>query len=622
MVKKLLPLFFALSLFTVHAQSNFEYELSWSTYFGPVGAKSWTEPATPPIQFDANQNIHLTGLAIGYPNNYAHAYYDQFLVGSGGQSFNMTTVSNSHQNGFAATFNQAGTLNRYQYYNSLINQTGYRKKLKHIDKDNNFYYEYAAQLTLLPLVATANAWHQNPSHPQLGTLIVKETPSGTTLWSTYIPVLPETYIYGIFPSINVKSDEAGNIYISSGTYEDTGIATPGSFQDQYQNIVVSGYSQANGYLVKLDGTTGGQLWGTYLPFFPMFMDYHAGSLYFTGGGLATIPANVLATPNAFQSAPSLYVLQKFNATTGQRDWGTFYGHTTDNNYNIQYIAVNDSGLFVVGDTTSDAANAGYFGTPGAHQTTNNGSRDMYLSKFDHSGNRIWSSYFGGTGLELIQGGMKPLAIDGDNAYITARTIGYTNNIATPGTYKSAPTQTGSGMVNHFFAKFSGDGSLEWASYFGNSYPGFNEPINIAVHNSSLYLYGETTGTTGYATPGSWQTQMIDNNPAATGQEKNVTFLAKFDIKQLNTAETSTAQDLVLYDNPNRGSFSLQGDVLSKKELNLTVYDAAGRVIHHQDLHRAKTHHFHLSGKLKPGHYVLKVADRQQNTIKTFKMIVK
>lgn len=116
--------------------------------------------------------------------------------------------------------------------------------------------------------------------------------------------------------------------------------------------------------------------------------------------------------------------------------------------------------------------------------------------------------------------------------------------------------------------------------------------------------------------------MIDNNPTATGQEKNVTFLAKFDIKQLNTTEINAANDLVLYDNPNRGSFSLQGDLLSREELNLTLYDTSGRVIHHQDLHRAKTQHFHLSGKLKPGHYLLKVADQQQNTIKTFKMIVK
>lgn len=173
----------------------------------------------------------------------------------------------------------------------------------------------------------------------------------------------------------------------------------------------------------------------------------------------------------------------------------------------------------MGDVQTDAAHPGYFGTPGAHQTTNNGGRDLYISRFDLNGNRMWSSYFGGTGLDLVQGGMQALALDGDHVYITARTIGYTNNIATPGTYKSSPTQTGSGLVNHFFAKFSGDGSLEWASYFGNSYPGFNEPINIAVHNSSLYLYGETTGTTGHATPGSWQTQMIDNNPAATGQEK-------------------------------------------------------------------------------------------------------
>lgn len=615
-------LFLACLLNTIYSfsQNNFEYQRSWSTYFGPVGAKSWIEVATSPILFDDDSNIYLTGMAIGYPNNYEHSYYDQFRVGDGGQNFTMATISNNDNNIVAARFKPNGTLDKYEYYNYLINDTGYRKKLKYIDKDNNFYYEYGAQNTLLPYTPTVNAWRQSSSHPQLGTLLVKETSNGDILWVTYIPVVPETYIYAMSTNVLITGDEAGNVYILGVAYDKEGITTIGAYIEDYHILMENNYETPNGYMVKLNGNNGQLIWGTYLLGIPYNMAYYDNAIYFVGHNMS-IHQNSVATTGAFQNSPASLNIQKFNTITGERVWGTFYGTTTTNSH-IHGIDVNLSGVYVIGEEVAGTSAPGYFATVGAHQMSNAGNRDLFLSKFNHDGVRMWSTYFGGTGLELIQGSMKPLALNGDNVFITGRTYAATNNIATPNSYKSSPTQSTGNVINHFFAKFNKVGDLEWSSYYGDSNLGFNLPINIAVNKSSIYLYGEALSTTGYTTPNSWQSQIIDDNPSATGQEKNVAFLAKFDLNPLSNIKFDNNRQIEFYSNPNNGNFNLQSTLFIEENCIAEIFDISGKLLHLQNLTHEKTQDFNLSNNLSEGIYFIKVKDSKGVTVKSFKMIVK
>lgn len=42
-------------------------------------------------------------------------------------------------------------------------------------------------------------------------------------------------------------------------------------------------------------------------------------------------------------------------------------------------------------------------TPGAYKTVYSGEGDSFFSRFDANGNRIWTSYYGGSGVELTHG---------------------------------------------------------------------------------------------------------------------------------------------------------------------------------------------------------------------------
>lgn len=214
--------------------------------------------------------------------------------------------------------------------------------------------------------------------------------------------------------------------------------------------------------------------------------------------------------------------------------------------------------------------------------------------------------------------MQPLALNGNDIYITGWTYGLGNNLATPETYKSSPTLNTNLATNQFFVKFNSNGQRIWASYYGDSSLGYNLPINIAVNNSSLYLYGETIATTGYSTPNSWQPQIIDPN----SQKKNVAFVAKFDLKNLSTSENNKPEKLTLYDNPNNGNFSLKGSILEKEICRLKLYDMSGKIVHSQTLEKNKLQNIYLKEKLIRGTYMVQVNDNKNNNLANIKMIVK
>lgn len=361
-------------------------------------------------------------------------------------------------------------------------------------------------------------------------------------------------------------------------------------------------------------------WGTYFPGQPLSLVYYNNSIYFYNPFSAVGNQISITTPNAFQSSPAVYNIQKFDASNGNRVWGTYYGHN-DGTSAFNSIGVNETGIYILGDTSSTAANQGYFATPGAFQMINKGNRDLFLSKFSHDGTRLWSTYFGGTGLDHSYAAMQALALNGSDIYFTGWTYGNTENLATHNSYKSSPTQSTGTYTNHFFAKFNSNGQRIWSSYYGDSNNGYNLPINIAINNSSLYLYGETITNTGYATPTSWQTQIIDPNPTAQ-QQKNTAFLAKFDLKTLATSEVQNNQKLILYDNPNNGNFSLKGDILEKENCILKIYDMSGKLIHSKTLEKKKLQNIELKGQLPHGNYIIQVNDSKNNSLENFKMIVK
>jgi len=88
-----------------------------------------------------------------------------------------------------------------------------------------------------------------------------------------------------------------------------------------------------------------------------------------------------------------------------RLWGTYYGDETNINYTlgVAKVTTDSNGNSYMSGTTT-ASNASY-ATSGAHQNYipqfNYLSSNGIVVKFDPNGNRLWGTYYGGTGLNNI-----------------------------------------------------------------------------------------------------------------------------------------------------------------------------------------------------------------------------
>ena len=311
------------------------------------------------------------------------------------------------------------------------------------------------------------------------------------------------------------TDSDGDVYFAGDAtnYNNTIIATLGTFQGTYPNLLCS-------FLVKLN-SQGQRLWGT----------YYAGDLTLTDNGLscATDPNGNVYLSGATNTSTNVGTsgshqvnfgggetdafLVKFDPS-GTRLWGTYYGGTGLEN--VSFCTVDVSGnVYLTGSSTSIGGTV--IATPNSHQTTNaGGNTDAFLVKFNSQGQRQWGTYYGGSGVEIPYS----CATDASgNIYFTGYTtsnIGTT--IATVGSHQS----TGDG--NHgdaFLVKFNSLGQRLWATYYGDIAYDFGFAC-ACDQNNNVYIAGYTdavTNPTLIATPNSHQ-------PFLSGGYYDA-FLAKF-----------------------------------------------------------------------------------------------
>jgi len=122
----------------------------------------------------------------------------------------------------------------------------------------------------------------------------------------------------------------------------------------------------------------------------------------------------------------------------------------------------------------------------------------------------WATYYGGTGDDWIY----TLKTDtAGSVFINGRTNS-TANIATTGAFQ---TVYAGGTNDAFVAKFSINGAMLWATYFGSSSTG-DDMRNIATDETGNVYLGGTMASPGYATTGSYQ-------PVLSGSAD--AFLVKF-----------------------------------------------------------------------------------------------
>jgi len=229
--------------------------------------------------------------------------------------------------------------------------------------------------------------------------LVKLSPAGTHLWSTYLGGASEDYGNGI------AVDGSGNVYATGDTSSSGWVS--GGWDTTYDG-------SWDGYIVKL--TTGSaHVWSTYL----------GGASYDCGYGIAVDGSgNVYATGETSSSSwvsggwdtshngsYDGYIVKLGEA--GAHVWSTYLGGAS---YDCCYgIAVYGSGnVYATGRTYSSGwVSGGWDTTYGG-----GGYTDGYVVKLTTGGAHVWSTYLGGASEDYGYG----IAVDGSgNIYATGRT---------------------------------------------------------------------------------------------------------------------------------------------------------------------------------------------------------
>lgn len=324
--------------------------------------------------------------------------------------------------------------------------------------------------------------------------IAKFSPNGTLLWATYYGGEDRDFASGI------AVDQQDAIYIGGSTRSVNGIATPGSFQDS-----IPIHSFDTGFLAKFD-SNGALLWGSYYFGDTVIVNLSIYNNAVVMAGNASINTRLLGftTPGSFQEDLNLNsLIAPFIAQfdrNGSRLWCTYYSDPFVSF--IDGICTNASGIYILG-TTYDFTS--FYGTPNAHQEVPSGMGDLFLAKFDYTGQRIWGTYYGGESMDTANGndGMKSISCTESSLYIAFSTQS-TTQISTLNTISDLPIDGGNGGIA--VVKFSTDGIREWGLY--STLSDDNSSLSISTNASDgIILSGATNRFQNIATENAYQPEL-------------------------------------------------------------------------------------------------------------------
>ncbi len=359
-----------------------------------------------------------------------------------------------------------------------------------VDHLDNYYT--AGTTNDIVNIATTGS-HQTTLLGSQDAFLVKFSAQGQRLWGTYYGGP------GSDDGMSVTVDSSGNVYLCGYTGSTTGIATLGA----HQSILGGGSGGIMGgnaffgdaFLVKFD-SSGVRQWGTYYGDttagneyndYGYSVAYGSGYVYLSG---VTESTGGIATPGAFKEihieGDQDAYLVKFDLN-GVRQWGTYFGG--DAGEGGGYVTTDKTGnIYLLGQTSSPDKVA----SQGSFQATLSGINDLYLAKFNDSGHRIWSTYYGGPDVEDLLGSNGVFCDGEGNVYLA----GITQSSAGIATAGSAQPQY-SGMNDGLLVKFDSSGKRKWATYTG----GNDEERAISVFvdkNKNIFLSGATTSAANIA----------------------------------------------------------------------------------------------------------------------------
>ena len=220
------------------------------------------------------------------------------------------------------------------------------------------------------------------------------------------------------------------------------------------------------------------------------MSFADGNIVISG---VTTSANNIATSGSFQSTYAGDYDVYFVKMTPfcQRLWGTYFGGI-GGDVGRAYKTDGLGNIYIAGNTDSTSTN---LASPGAFKTSPTGPTDCFLGKFNSSGFRVWSTYYGGSQMEMDGA----CSVDNQgNVYLCGQTNS-TDSIATSGSEQPVF----GGGADAFLVKFDSTGQRLWGTYYGGT-KGDQATYCDADGNDHVILCGITNSTNNISTIGSFQ----------------------------------------------------------------------------------------------------------------------
>jgi hypothetical protein len=337
-------------------------------------------------------------------------------------------------------------------------------ELKGVCKDNNGNI-YAIGNTLSnDLPVTAGAF-QSVYKNDYEAFLVKFDSCGALIWCTYFGT------QGFDSGEKIAFSPLDSSIVITGYTDGTDLATTANcFQS-----VSAGLNDC--FLAKFS-LTGTTRWITFFGGTNQDFSYAItidvkGNIVIGGTSLSpSIHTNTTSFQQNLVGAVDAFIA-RFNKQ-GNLKFSTFYGGT--NSEDIHDVATDaDGNVIGVGGSFSNNLNT----TAGCMQPSSNGGMDVYVIKLDSTGNRLFSTYLGGSGVDDCYG---VCSDQQKNIYLTGQTS--SNDF-----YKTAVSQqtTIVGGNDNYCLKLTPTGTLVWSNIFGGSAFDLNIHCKIDANNNIYSL---------------------------------------------------------------------------------------------------------------------------------------
>jgi hypothetical protein len=303
--------------------------------------------------------------------------------------------------------------------------------------------------------------------------------------------------------LGISVDSSGNVY-TTGYFRNTVDFDPGAGVDNRtsagsSDIFVTKYDSSGNY--QWTNTVGGTSTDEGLG---ISVD-SSGNVYTTGYFWGTVDFDPGAgVDNRTSTGNSDIFVTKYDAS-GSYQWTNTVGGTN-----------NDRGEGISVDSSGNVYTTGYFRNtvdfdPGAgvDNRTSAGFEDIFVTKYDASGNYQWTNTVGGTSSDYSQG----ISVDSSGNVYTTGWFGGTVDFD-PGA--GVDNKTSAGSWDIFVTKYDASGSYQWTNTVGGTSTDIGYGISVDS-SGNVYTTGYFWGTVDFD-PGAG----VDNKTSAGGYDIFVT----------------------------------------------------------------------------------------------------